>query len=317
MSNPHSRPLWLSRFVPGLGRQGRRRRRASTLRALEPLEDRTVLSSISVGPGDTPGLYAAIAAANTATGPATVNIHLSPGTYMLNNGELDITATSHQVMIHGNGAVIDAQGNSRVLETDTGTDVTLQDLELTNGLVTGTLAQGGGILNLGGNLSLNDVVVDHDEALGSKAIHANTGGAAQGGGLFTDGGSVLILNSKLSNDTAQGGTGGPGGRGVAPGAGGAGQGGGLYAGGGSVSILNTTVSMDAAQGGPGGGASNHFAGAGQGGGLYAGGGSIALTNSSVTDNTASRVSGGGGIFEVVVPTLTNTTVNDNTPDDIS
>jgi hypothetical protein len=110
---------------------------------------------------------------------------------------------------------------------------------------------------------------------------------------------------------------------VAGGTGGNGQGGGLYAGGGSVSIQNATLSNDKAQGGAGGsGVPNGSGGNGQGGGLYAGAGSIFLTNSSVTDNTAATVGGipspdGGGIFEVVVPTLTNTTVKDNTPDDIS
>jgi hypothetical protein len=260
-------------------------------------------------------LYAAIAAANTAAGPGTVNIHLSPGTYTLTGTELEITASSHPVIIHGNGAVIDAASGSRVLETDAGTDVTLQDLELTNGLVKGTLAQGGGILNLGGNLSLNDVVVDHDKALGSVGVSGGTGGSAQGGGLYTGGGSVSILNSKLSNDTAQGGKGGSGL--TSGGTGGNGQGGGLYAGGGSVSIQNAKLSNDTAQGGNGGNGlfSGGTDGNGQGGGLYAGDGSIALTNSSVSDNTAST--DGGGIFEVVVPTLTNMTVNDNTPDDIS
>jgi hypothetical protein len=215
------------------------------LRALEPLEERTVLSSISEGPGDTTGLYAAITAAITAAGHGTVNIQLSPGTYTLTGTELDITASSHKVIIHGNGAVIDAAGKSRVLETDAGTDVTLQDLELTGGLVTGTLAQGGGILNLGGNLSLNDVVVDHDTAQGSAGVAGGTGGTAQGGGLFTDGGLVSIQNSKLSSDTAQGGIGGSGAL-AGGGTGGNGQGGGLYAGGGSISLTNSSVTDNTA-----------------------------------------------------------------------
>src|SRR5271166_3688832 len=113
---PQSRPMWLSKFRRDRDRQGRKRpRRRLAVHSLECLEDRTVLSSISVGPMDTAGLYRAIAAANAATGPATVNISLSPGTYTLTGAQLEITRTSGAVTIHGNGAVIDAAGLSRVL----------------------------------------------------------------------------------------------------------------------------------------------------------------------------------------------------------
>ena len=194
MLMPQSRPMWLSKFRPDRDRQGRERpRRRLAVHSLECLEDRTVLSSISVASGDTAGLYAAIAAANATTGPATVNIQLSPGTYKLkskvNSGELDITRTSGAVTIHGNGATIDPQGGSRVLETDAGTTVTVQDAELTDGTAVrafGAAGVGGGILNLGGSLSLNHVILDNDTAQGPSGFPPDsdhTGGAGLGGGL--------------------------------------------------------------------------------------------------------------------------------------
>ena len=302
---PQSRPMWLSKFRRDRDRQGRKRpRRRLAVHSLECLEDRTVLSSISVGPMDTAGLYAAIAAANADTGHGTVNIQLSPGTYTLTGAQLEITRTSGAVTIHGNGAVIDAAGLSRVLETDAGTTVTVQDAELTDGKAVGAgfgaAGQGGGILNLGGSLSLNHVILDNDKAFGSGGgPFNNTGGAGQGGGLYTSGGSVSILNSTLSDDFAYGGTGTFGQ--ITGGTGGDGQGGGLYAtGGGSVSILNSNFSSDLAHGGTGffGGpfaiVNGGNGGKGQGGGLYIDSGTLSLKNSSVSGNTAQGGNGGSG-----------------------
>ena len=269
---PQSRPMWLSKFRRDRDRQGRERpRRRLAVHSLECLEDRTVLSSISVASGDTAGLYAAIATANAAPASAgTVNIVLKTGTYNLTliGGELDITRTSGLVAIYGNGSVIDAtNSSSRVLETEAGTNVTVQNLELKDGVAVGAfgfLGVGGGILNLGGSLSLNHVILDNDTAQGGLVFVGGTGGG-KGGGLYTSGGSVSILNSTFSHDAAYGG----GGSGSLNGAGGPGQGGGLYAtGGGSVSILNSNFSSDLAQGGPGAslGRTGGPGGDGQGGG---------------------------------------------------
>ena len=185
--------------------------------ALESLEDRTVLSSISAP--TTASLYAAITAANAATGPATVNIQLSPTTYAVSSGELDITATGHQVIIHGNGAVLDAGGANRVIETGPGTNVTLQDLEVKDGKAgptAPTLASaGGGILNAG-SLSLNNVLLDHDTVLGGGGSNSTVIGTSASDSVS---GRIAFVSA----------FGGPGGTG---GTGGNGLGGGLYSSGG-------------------------------------------------------------------------------------
>ena len=278
--NPRPRTLKRKnrKFRPDRDRQGRKRPRGRlAVHSLECLEDRTVLSSIST----TTELYAAIAAANANMGHAPVNIQLSPVIYTLTSGELDITRVSGAVIIHGNGAVIDAAGLSRVLETDAGTTVTLLDLEIKNGLAVGAgfgaAGQGGGILNLGGSLSLNHVILDNDTAFGASGkaeSNNNMGGAGEGGGLYTSGGSVSILNSAFFHDTAQSGNGGIGSTGT-----------------------------------------NGTAGAGQGGGLFVSSGSVTLKNSIVTFNSASTK--GGGIFGGSLVTQISTLVIGNSPNDIT
>ena len=94
---PQSRPMWLSKFRRDRDRQGRKRpRRRLAVHSLECLEDRTVLSSISVGPMDTAGLYAAITAANANTGHGTVNIQLSPG-----HLHVELRGTGHHQNLRG------------------------------------------------------------------------------------------------------------------------------------------------------------------------------------------------------------------------
>ena len=190
------------------------------------------------------------------------------------------------------------------------------DGETVNG---STIVEGGGILNAGGDLTLNDVVLDHNTAQGANGAGGvgpgAPGGAGQdvrGGGLYTSGGSVTLTHSTLSNDNALGGNGGsgffgfgfPGGNG---GNGGAGQGGGLYTGGGSVTLTHSTLSNDNAQGGNGGdggggggsiggfpGSNGGNGGAGQGGGLYTSDGSVTLTHSTLSNDNALGGNGGNG-----------------------
>src|SRR5271166_2951342 len=248
---PQSRPMWLSKFRPARNRQGRQRpQRRPAFHSLEFLEDRTVLSTITPtiftdGGAGSGSLRAAIIADNADTGTATDTIKLNSGTYSLTitdtagqeiaagTGDLDITSTTHKLIIMGHGTTgpgkttIDQTVADRVFQLFSGTDVTFQDLVITGGLAQddgtagaaarSTTAEGGGILSNGGNLTLNDVVITNNTAQGGNgapgAIPGGSGGNGQdarGGGLYTNGGSVTLINTTVSSNTASGGNGGNG-----------------------------------------------------------------------------------------------------------
>src|SRR5207248_2625751 len=155
--------------------------------------------------------------------------------FLSHTGELDITNTSHVLIIKGAGAsdvgtIIDATAlGDRVFHlVGPGVQVVFEDLVIQGGTARddGTLgtapdtstATGGG----GGCASFN-------------GGHGGAGGAGQGGGVFAGGQATLtITGSTFSSDSAIGGLGGLGGNapsfgiGGDGGAGGAGQGGGLF-----------------------------------------------------------------------------------------
>jgi len=246
---------------------------------------------------------------NADTGTADDTIQLLPGTYSLTirnvngrhetaglSGDLNLTQTSHRWIIQGAGpsTIIDAsQLQDRVFQiVNPGTHVVFQDLVIQGGLAQdngadgalagSTDALGGGILNNGGNLTLDNVVVQNNVARGGMNFD---GYNARGGGLFSTGGSATISDSTIANNQAVGGDGRDG----YPyaGNGGDGTGGGIYAVGGPLNLTNTAISGSAARGGQGGSygtcssiCSGGHDGRGQGGGIYASGGLLTLTTLS-------------------------------------
>ena len=116
---------------------------------------------------------------------ATVNPQENAG----QTGDLDLTEANRTVVIQGQGSgktVIDAAGlNDRVLHVLSNVRVELRDLTIRGGLALeqGTsgapngAARGGGIFNSGGELTLDRVVVENNEARGRPG----TGSAAEGG----------------------------------------------------------------------------------------------------------------------------------------
>ena len=110
---------------------------------------------------------AAILSANSDTTDNVVTIQLAAGTYALSLGQLEISTTTTAVHIIGTGSsgpdasIIDAGGASRVFQVDPHVTVVLEDLEITGGQA----PQGGGIYT-SGNLELDDVLIDHDTAVG-------------------------------------------------------------------------------------------------------------------------------------------------------
>jgi hypothetical protein len=177
------------------------------------------------------------------------------------------------------------------------------------------------LLNNGGNLQLDDVVIENGSARGGNGARASSirnGGAgldARGGGIYSQAGTLSIMGSKLVNNRAVGGTGGggglatqhsgPGGQG---GAEGAALGGGIYVAGGALQVSASVLTLNQAiggSGGTGGTGSNQFpmggaggaggkGGDGEGGGMFGVGVRIGLLDSQLVKNQAIGGAGGTG-----------------------
>lgn len=328
-------------------------------------DDLAAASACTVAPNDC-SLRGAIIAANTDLNADPVVINLQPATVYnltLSNatqenasatGDLDITTSLHTVTIAGGGSTgpgastIDAVGlnagssHDRVFHlTVAGVTVTLQDLAIQNGQAaddgtsgasTNPTAQntnraGGGILNNGGTLTLDNVVVQSCQALGKgdSVINAHTTLDALGGGIasLTGTGNVTLTDSTLMNNTAVGGNGGN----FNNGAGSNAKGGGIYFEGGTLNINGSRIDTTAAIGGNGGSVDQNgqtnggFGGLAQGGGVWIGGGTATINNTtfestganggnSGTGGNGANPGGsadGGGLYSLGNATVTNST----------
>jgi hypothetical protein len=174
---------------------------------LEELERRdlpstlTVLNNADSGPGS---LRAEIAAANSGD-RIVFDPRLNGQTITLTSGEL---AISQNLSILGPGAdQLTVSGNraGRVFDlTGSGRAVKIAGLTIADGLAT----QGGGIDNGADNLTLSDVKLANDQAVGGA------GSDAQGGGVFNGAAATLrATDSVFANDVARGGDGLSGGAG--------------------------------------------------------------------------------------------------------
>ncbi len=297
---------------------------------VEALEDRITPTTFTptVFTDGVPGFQvntlreAVLAADNDGSpGTGTDTIQLSAGTYTLTvpntaghevsdqQGDLNITNTAHALVIQG---TTDANGSpttiikqtvvDRVFQiVDPGTTVTFKNLIIEGGnaqddgsfgAAAGTsTAQGGGILDDGGNVTLSNVVVQ------SNLATAGNDFAGQGGGIYAQNGALTINNSVIQSNLARG---GDGTRGVA---GSDANGGGvafvLTSGtGAQLSITNTTVANNRAQGGSGDNATSTNGGNAWGGGVYTfGEGTLlqAAVTSVISGSTLSGNSANGGL----------------------
>ena len=146
-----------------------RRSRSSFTSRVESLEERTVLSAMSVvniddsGPGS---LRQAILDANETEGADVIQFAQGlEGTISLTSGQLVIT---DELTIDGPGAdllTVSGSGTSRVFHVG-GATVAIDDLTIADGVGTdliadnldlGRFATGGGLLNLSGNVTVSDV----------------------------------------------------------------------------------------------------------------------------------------------------------------
>jgi hypothetical protein len=302
--------------------------------------DDTAAASACTNAANDCSLRGAIIASNADGGANPVVINLQPGTtYNLTlanaaqenaaaTGDLDITTTAHTVTIQGGGSsgpnatVIDAAGlNSGTMHdrafqiAGSGVTVIFQDLIIRNGEAaddgTGgvstnpadqtTHRAGGGILNNGGSVTLNNVRVESCQALGRGDHNDNPAGIleARGGGLASLGttGSVSVTNSTLSGNVAQGGDGPAG---VNNNVGSGAKGGSVYFEGGTLDIEGSRIANSNANGGNGGGVDQNGqtnggnGGAAQGGGVWIGAGTVTVNNTTFESTAANGGNSGAG-----------------------
>ncbi len=279
---------------------------------LEPLEDRRVLAAIVVGNnndlvnGDTTSIAAleaspgpdgisireAIEAANNTEGADEITFdfgHDGPEEILLTLGELQIT---DELTITGDGPellTIDAQQQSRVFLIEGTGEFSIAKTTLTNGLATDDDKGGGAIYSSLGNLTLSEVIANHNHTTGENghggAVNAanltllgttisgnwTEGAAANGGGVLST--AVLISSDSriVDNHTI----------------GFSASGGGLAAG--SAQITRTIVAGNHTQG--------HLA---YGGGMLGlPNGDFTLINTTVSENWTLGFAASGGALHVV------------------
>lgn len=286
---------------------------------LEPLEDRsvpatfTVLNLADAGAGS---LRQAVLDANALPGADTVRFAGGlVGTIGLTTGQLSIP---DHLTVDGPGAdllAVSGSGQSRVFNISGGRKVAIDDLTITEGRAVG---DGGGILNTGGTLTLDRVVLSNNQAVGvgapagrgSGGAVANRQGAAlvvsdslftqnlalggNAGNGFGVGGAIsnalasnlTVTRSSFLGNEARGGTGGR-----------SGFGGGIDNNMGSTALVRqSTFAGNQAIGGDGGvvigAVSFELIGGGMGGAIRNGGSTITVEDSTLSGNQA--VGGNGG-----------------------
>lgn len=167
---------------------------------VELLEDRWMPSSFLVenladsGPGS---LRQAVVDANANPGIDVIDFAPAArdGAITLTSGELGIT---DDLTIDGPGAdrlAVSGNDTSRAFQIGSGVTVAIDDLTITHGRA----VNGGGIWNAGGSLSLSQVIVSQNQAVG------NAGTLAQGGGVFNQGGALTVDHCTFSGNAAIGG----------------------------------------------------------------------------------------------------------------
>lgn len=231
----------------------------------------------------------------------TINNAATAGTLTISNPN----GTAANLRVSGNNA-------SRVFNVVSGANLTLDNLTVKGGRVTGSNNFGGGIFNNGGTLTLTNCAVSNNVLSGinnvgggiysggtltltnstvsGNALIGGTNSFSRGGGVASELSTVNITNSTISNNSASG-TGN--------------DGGGIYALGGTLNITGSTISNNSALGG-----SNEN----YGGGIYSRQATLNLTNSTVSGNsvTGSGNNQGGGIRSSQNPiNLTGSTISNN------
>ncbi|HEV3447390.1 MAG TPA: hypothetical protein VG099_22300, partial [Gemmataceae bacterium] len=153
----------------------------------------TVVNIADSGPGSLRATIAGAAAGDTIV----FNHALAGQTITLTSGELAIAKDLSIVGIGADQLAISGNSSGRVFDVPGGVSLSLAQLAVIDGLAD----QGGGILNAG-NLTLSQVNVAGNEALGDSAF------TGLGGGIFNEPGGVLTaVASQFVNNQVVGGPG--------------------------------------------------------------------------------------------------------------
>ncbi len=221
----HTHQSNLRTLHSGIGpatRLTRNRRRRLKLWAVEPLEGRTLLSTFTVnslgdtgtGTGNSGDLRYVITKVDQAGGNNTINFSVT-GTITLNSALPDLSDTTGTIDIEGPGAsslTVARSGASgtpdfRILTIDANTKVKIVGLTIADGIATA----GGGLLIDGGTVTLSNVAVIDNHAVGtdgaagangqfSVAQNGGAGGSGFGGGIYLSVGSLTLKNDVIRDN---------------------------------------------------------------------------------------------------------------------
>jgi parallel beta-helix repeat protein len=314
--------LWLEALPEAMAWRARNAGCDRTRRRLVPelarLEKRELLSTFDVtstaDDGSAGTLRQAIAEANAATSPSTIDFQLgsTPATITLTQGQLSLSNTSAAITIDGPGAdLLSISGNhlSTVMAVYSGVTASLSGLTITGGAPSNN-TQGAGLFS-NGTLSLNNCTIAGNssnqpggglETLtlpGSGVASATltdctiSGNSSQeGGGAANYESNLTLINCTISGNSAAT-------------AGGLWSSGGLPSYQGKSTLINCTISGNTATGRGG-----LVPAIGSGGGVY-NTNPVTLTDCTISGNTATN---GGGLYCNIVGrlALTDCTISGNT-----
>jgi hypothetical protein len=216
-------------------------RTQSAVFGIERLERRALFSTFTVqNLADSGGgsLREAILGANATPGADAVGFAGGlTGTIALTTGQLNIT---DHLTIDGPGAeqlAVSGSQLGRVFRISGPVGVCIAGLTITDARAVGASADGGGILNSGGTLTLDRVTLSHNNVVGTGS------GQARGGAVANVLGATLtVIDSMFTENRALGG------------AGGGGNGGGIFNLSSTLTVTGSTFAHNQAVGGGNGGA---------------------------------------------------------------